>query len=377
MDSSYFTDLKGNESYMAKITLHSDRETTVTSVSNVFIDEYMSNANGEFVKIYLYLLRCMNSSDATFSISAMADKFEHTEKDIKRALNYWERMHLLRLEYDSEKNLTGVCFVDSNESSESESMESSSSVDMEEDAVLEKVPATPALSISNRKQYSADEIMVFQKNDDVAELIFIMEKYLGRPLTSTDTNALLYWFDELGFSTDLIEYLVEYCVTKGHMSVRYMDKVALAWAESKVKTVEDAKKSTNLHSELYFAVLKAFGISGRNLVAAESGYIDKWKNTYGFSSELILEGCRRTMQAIHQPSFEYTDSILSSWRKNNISTLEDVQRSDEAFQKKKSASATRQASTENGASKNKFNNFTQRSYNYDELEKMLLTTNVH
>ena len=78
----------------------------------------------------------MNSSDATFSISAMADKFEHTEKDIKRALNYWERMHLLRLEYDSEKNLTGVCFVDSNESSESESMESSSSVDMEEDAVL-------------------------------------------------------------------------------------------------------------------------------------------------------------------------------------------------------------------------------------------------
>lgn len=83
------------------------------------------------------------------------------------------------------------------------------------------------------------------------------------------------------------------------------------------------------------------------------------------------------MQAIHQPSFEYTDSILSSWRKNNISTLEDVQRSDEAFQKKKSASATRQASTENGASKNKFNNFTQRSYNYDELEKMLLTTNVH
>ena len=319
----------------------------------------------------------MNSSDATFSISAMADKFEHTEKDIKRALNYWERMHLLRLEYDSEKNLTGVCFVDSSESSGSDRMESSSSMDMEEDAVLEKTPATPAPSISNRKQYSADEIMVFQKNDDVAELIFIMEKYLGRPLTSTDTNALLYWFDELGFSTDLIEYLVEYCVTKGHMSVRYMDKVALAWAKAKVKTVEDAKKSTNLHSELYFAVLKAFGISGRNLVAAESGYIDKWKNTYGFSSELILEGCRRTMQAIHQPSFEYTDSILSSWRKNNISTMEDVQRSDEAFQKKKSASATRQASTENGASKNKFNNFTQRSYNYDELEKMLLTTNVH
>ena len=97
---------------MANITLHSDSQTSATSVSNIFIDEYMSDANGEFVKIYLYLLRQLNAPDAAFSISAMADKFEHTEKDIKRALSYWERMHLLRLEYDSSENLTGVCFLD-------------------------------------------------------------------------------------------------------------------------------------------------------------------------------------------------------------------------------------------------------------------------
>ena len=42
---------------MANITLHSDSQTSATSVSNIFIDEYMSDANGEFVKIYLYLLR--------------------------------------------------------------------------------------------------------------------------------------------------------------------------------------------------------------------------------------------------------------------------------------------------------------------------------
>ena len=70
---------------MANITLHSDSQTSATSVSNIFIDEYMSDANGEFVKIYLYLLRQLNAPDAAFSISAMADKFEHTEKDIKRA----------------------------------------------------------------------------------------------------------------------------------------------------------------------------------------------------------------------------------------------------------------------------------------------------
>ena len=64
---------------MANIKLHSDSPVSATSVSNTFIDEYMSDANGEFVKIYLYLLRLMNAPQASFSISSIADKFEHTE----------------------------------------------------------------------------------------------------------------------------------------------------------------------------------------------------------------------------------------------------------------------------------------------------------
>ena len=98
---------------MANIKLHSDSPVSATSVSNTFIDEYMSDANGEFVKIYLYLLRLMNAPQASFSISSIADKFEHTEKDVKRALAYWERMHLLQLEYDNDKNLTGIRMLDS------------------------------------------------------------------------------------------------------------------------------------------------------------------------------------------------------------------------------------------------------------------------
>ena len=83
---------------MTDITLHTKSKSTVTCVSNTFIDEYMADANGEFVKIYLYLLRCINVAE-NFSISKMADKFDHTEKDIKRALKYWEKKHLLQLEY--------------------------------------------------------------------------------------------------------------------------------------------------------------------------------------------------------------------------------------------------------------------------------------
>lgn len=191
-------------------------------------------------------------------------------------------------------------------------------------------------------------------------------------LTASDVNAILYWYDGLGFSTDLIEYLVEYCVSKGHTSIRYIEKVALAWADEQVQTVEQAKQAGSMHSKAYFAVMKALGISGRNLVPSETSMIEKWQSEYGFTLEMITLACQRTMQAIHQPSFEYTDSILASWKKNHAISPSDVARLDEAHQKKKKTPVV----TQQNVTKNKFNNFEQRSYDYDQLEKMLLTTSV-
>ena len=393
---------------MAKITLHSDKQISVTSVSNIFIDEYMSDANGEFVKIYLYLLRLMNAPDAAFSISSIADKFEHTEKDIKRALCYWERMNLLRLEYDDKKNLTGVCLLDSvsKEDSSEDSVlladanaTASDDADVSADASFDAADsateqsgnasvsseslsdapiasATVQTTAPQKKSYSADELSAFQQNEAVAELFFISERYLSRTLSATDINTMLYIYDVLGFSTDLIEYLIEYCVSKGHTSIRYIEKVALAWAESNVTTVADAKQVSSLHSQSYFMVMKALGIAGRNLVPSETSLIEKWTSEYGFTNELIEEACKRTIQTIHQPSFEYTDSILTNWHKKNIKHLADVAKLDAEHQsRKKNAAASTSAA--NAPAKNKFNNFSQRSYDYDQLEKMLLTTSAN
>lgn len=359
---------------MGKITLHSDSTTSATSVSNIFIDEYMTDANGEFVKIYLYLLRLMNAPEAAFSISSIADRFEHTEKDIRRALSYWERMHLLRLEYDSQNNLTGVYLLDSMPSAAKDVPTDSTAVTADarpEEAVMEPEAddAAPA-----RKSYTADDILAFTQSEDATELLFITERYLGRTLTPTDTDTILYFYDGLGFSTDLIEYLVEYCVSKGHTSIRYIEKVALRWAEDDITSVEQAKQASNLHNQTYFTVMRALGITGRNLVPAETAFIDKWKNTYGFSSELISEACQRTIQATHQPSFEYTDSILTNWLKKDVKSPADIARLDAEFQSRKKPSSTANAASANTTAKNKFNNFEQRSYDYNEMERMLLST---
>ena len=93
---------------MGTIKLEGSSQTMATIVSNYFLDEYMPNANGEFVKIYLYLLRALSSPDMDISICHIADIFNHTEKDVVRALRYWEQIGLLDLKFDSNKMLTNI-----------------------------------------------------------------------------------------------------------------------------------------------------------------------------------------------------------------------------------------------------------------------------
>lgn len=340
---------------MAKILIHSDSASSATSVSNIFIDEYMSDANGEFVKIYLYLLRLMNAPDSAFSISSIADKFEHTEKDVKRALSYWERMHLLRLEYDTEHNLTGVCLIDSasrdktgaddefTEHDTSAEALSADGISTSEDARIstddDNIPSANTESFPPKRDYTRDELKQFQENDQIAELLFVAERYLGRPLSQTDMNTFIYLYDELSFSSDLIAYLVEYCVSKNHTAIRYIEATALKWAESGIRTVTAAKQEAKIHSPAYYAVMRSFGITGRNLVPSETDYIEKWRSEYGFSIDIICAACQQTIQSIHQPSFPYTDKMLSNWRKLNVHTMEDVKRLNLEHKERTKASA--------------------------------------
>lgn len=362
---------------MHDITLHTNNNIATTCVPNVFIDELMTDANGEYVKIYLYLLRCMNSAEG-FSISKMADKLDHTEKDVKRALKYWEKMHVLQLEYDSNQQLSGICLLDSSSLEVRRAVPVTCSAPVAAAAsgivtasVQEQETATGA---GRRPSYTREQMLSFRENEATGDLFFIIERYIGHPLSATDYETIYYWYDGLHFSTDLIEYLVESCVDKGHKSLRYMDKVALSWSDASIRTVEDARCASNMHSQLYYGVMKAFGISGRNLADYELKLVDKWSRIYGFDSVIISEACKRTLQATSQPSFQYADSILTNWHQNNVHKLEDIALLDSAYKRSKPAAPRSVAVSKSG--NNRFNNFSQRSYNFDQLEKQLLNSSM-
>ena len=400
---------------MTAINISSDIATSFTTVSDIFIDQYMPKANGEFVKVYLYLLRATGSGAGIATISEIADHFSNTEADIIRALNYWASEGILQVQTGADGQIMGInlCSLSVSGMQAAQSniqsavaynaaqnnlqnsvvnnaAQNISTVNTRmHDSVVEKLKSqTPDKAASSQKEYTLDEIKEFRKNPDISELFFIIETYLKHTLSSTDTNMVLYWLDELHFSTDLVEYLVEYCITKGHSSLRYMNKVALGWADAGIKTVDQAKDDAAAHSQIYYSVMKALGITGRNLVDSEVSLINKWVGEYGFDIELVKAACSKTISAIQKPSFEYTDSILANWRKKDVHTLKDVEVLDANFAKANKASATGSSQgtnaancsskpkSNNSSSKNKFNNFNQRNNDYDKLEKLFLNSTV-
>ena len=118
-------------------------------------------------------------------------------------------------------------------------------------------------------------------------------------------------------------------------------------------------------------LVKALGIKGRNLVELETTMIQKWTEGYAFSLDIVEEACARTISATHQPSFEYTDRILTNWHSAGVKSMDDIQKLDESYQQNKKVSVSKEKQVAN----NKFNNFVQRSYDYDQLEKKLLSRN--
>ena len=372
---------------MSLISLKNSSETEVTVLSNRFIDNFMPRANGEFVKVYIYLLRVVSAAPSSFNLEDMADRLLCTDRDISRALKYWEAEKLISLTYTADQQLSGITLLEPGDAGQLESSVSSEGAfsggtasafasAVETDSVsAASGSATSAQTNANAtSRLTPDRVKELKQNEEVSQLLYITEQYLCKTLTPTEIQKILYFYDELKMSADLIEYLVEYCVSRGRKSIRYIETVALAWFSDGVTTVEMAREASSRFSRDYYTILKAMGISGRNPVENEISYIDTWRKTYGFDLELIQEACSRTVLTTGQPSFQYADKILSGWKKKNVHTLEDIRLLDAAHKKRqleKSVSHRKQPAKQPQAT-NRFNNFHQRDYDFAEYEKRLL-----
>ncbi|MBO4922112.1 MAG: DnaD domain protein [Lachnospiraceae bacterium] len=340
----------------SKITLSYGSKSASTIVSNNFIDKYMTDARGSDVKVYIYLLRCVQNPSFPVSIESIAEALGETEKEIRIALKYWDEQHVLSVSTTRNGKIKDITLHDLDEDDDNE-VDFGSNVTILSDArrnrksVPEPAPAMldgrpygrratdiaiPVPAPENEPEqdnttpivkpnYSSQMIQSFKTEyPEFDELIDYIENLLGTTLSQRSLQTPAFIFEELGFPAELIKFLYDYCVGKGKRTNSYIEKVAREWHSKGILTVDAAKYEIEEFNGRYSVVKTSFGIN-RNFGEAELLYLRRWYDEYGFTDEVVQDACNRTLLATSRPSFEYADKILSEWHRQGVRTTEDIQ----------------------------------------------------
>lgn len=371
---------------MSQLTIYQDSYINATILSNRFIDEYMTDANDAQLKVYLYTVRMMSANLET-SVSDIADRFNYTEKDVLRAFKYWQSKGLMELDYDGEGNLCGIhlknlCRSDSvspsvesthnlqspKAFSENERKAAESNTEAENKAAV--IPVKPSYTPSMVREFKSSRT----SSESGIDIFYLAEEYRKKPLSPSDIGTIIYICDELGFSDELFDHLLQTCASRNKSDFRYIEKVAISWKERGITTPQEAENAPGRYDRKIYDIMRQLGKTGNTPTDKEVSYITKWTDEYGFSDEIILEACDRTVMATEKNRFQYADKILKNWKDKGVGSLGDVEDLDKAFE----AAAEKSPVVIKGPgagdnSTNRFNRFSQRTdIDFKELEKKLI-----
>lgn len=388
---------------MDHILLCTNHIPPITTIYNSFIEDYMPAANGSYVKVYLYIAKCLQAKESNFSISSLADQLENTEKDILRALMYWEKKGLMSLNRDKATGeILGlemlIPFAERDfDTYENTAKESAASLGVDSDLSETGAANTSTYESSgtdapsnvnsdvHRASNSAQEnnssavkpiqvppeqIQELSANEDFVWVCNVVESYLERPMKPTEIQLITYLYGTLHFSRELILHLYDYCISMGKTACNYIQTVALSWHEQGIKTPEQAQNASVRYLASYNAVSKALGL-GRGLAEIEKKYVDHWQNDWNMDLSVILEACNRTVLKLHHADFKYTEGILSHWNEQNVRTLQGVEQSDLHYAQTKEQKEKKKPSTSGKQTpRNQFQNFKQRDVSSEELQEL-------
>lgn len=401
---------------MDHILLCTNHIPPITTIYNSFIEDYMPAANGSYVKVYLYIAKCLQAKESNFSISSLADQLENTEKDILRALMYWEKKGLMSLNrdkatgeilglemlipfaerdfdtyentakesatslgVDSDLSETGALNRRNSDFSETDAANTStyesSGTDAPSNVNSDVHRASNSAQENNSSavkpiQVPPEQIQELSANEDFVWVCNVVESYLERPMKPTEIQLITYLYGTLHFSRELILHLYDYCISMGKTACNYIQTVALSWHEQGIKTPEQAQNASVRYLASYNAVSKALGL-GRGLAEIEKKYVDHWQNDWNMDLSVILEACNRTVLKLHHADFKYTEGILSHWNEQNVRTLQGVEQSDLHYAQTKEQKEKKKPSTSGKQTpRNQFQNFKQRDVSSEELQEL-------
>lgn len=300
-----------------------------TEISDVFFTEYLSQASGDFIKVYLYIL-FLSKYNKDVKLNDLSKKLALPLKTIQDGLKYWEDIGVIT------KKTSGYI------------------INNLQEIELHKL-YKPKLSININPEENS-------KNQYRAKAIeAINTSFFQGVMSPTWYNDINLWFKKYDFDEQVMIALFRYCFERSALHRNYIQAVADAWNKSNIKTWSDLDMYYEKQEKLNIikkSISKKLGLT-RALTQYEEAYIEKWSVDFGFSLDIIELALKKTTSKTN-PSFDYIDKILSDWNDRNLKTITDVQKYLTDMKNKQSNIKKLE--------KKSYNNYEQRKYdNFDSL----------
>lgn len=320
---------------MGKITMTGIPQ--MSWIPTYIIEEIMRNTPGSEFKALIALYHAAQKS-GSINTQALAQLCGFSEIDAISACEYWNNQGVLTiLAMDSAGNLE----ISFNQAAHLT------------DETGQRMQPTEAVQTATLS------------SNDFKELVGALEMSLGKPMSPSLLRFTLELKDTYGFDDEVIMLLYGYCA--GKESVRYMEQVALSWKEKKVRTADEAnalirrfEDKWNNHRELF----KYMGMDASVIAKPQEEQLDRWFGDYGFDLVMVKHAAQRCINQLGKADLNYIEGILKRWKNDGIKTMADALKKDTLPKGAKKAPGRKDITS--------FNNYDQRTYDYESLEKRLL-----
>ncbi len=307
-----------------------------------FLEKYIVYTPAEFLRVYICFKALENGKGV--AVDEIADYIKADKAMVYEAVTYWKMQGAVTFE-------NGIVTP----------------------AVKDKAPKK--VRFDEPPQYSPMELAVYaEKNSEVKKLFDMAQRYLGRLLSHNDLACIFSIYHWMGLSIEVIDRLLFYCTGNNHRNIRYIERVAVDWAESGIATAEMAGERIKLYNTDFRQIMRAFGQSGRNPVPSEEKYMKRWLKEYNFPVEIVVMACEKTVLNTGRAVFGYADRILEDWFKQGVRTKEDIAALEAKFTQSRAEKADTsktavQETAKKTSAKSKFAGYEQRNYDFEAFEK--------
>jgi DnaD/phage-associated family protein len=162
----------------------------------------------------------------------------------------------------------------------------------------------------------------------------------------------------------VVEYLLVYCAEADKRSLRYIEKVALDWADNEISDLESALEYVQNYDRTNREIMTHMGMPGYP-TPSHRKFMARWQGEYGFGTDMIFLAIEKCTRAIDKPKFSYVEKILASWHAAGIKT---PAAAEEADTKPGAKPAAAQADAK--PKKGRFANFSGRDIDFAKLERL-------